>query len=131
VSLHLFGASLIGLRLISALAQAAALVLTGMMARELGGGRLAQLMAALAVAVSPLPLFEGTEFQYSSFDYLWWVAIACCIVRLSKSQNPRWWLAVGAFAGLGLLTKYTMLFLLTGIFIGVVLTPLRRHLAGA
>jgi hypothetical protein len=131
VSLHLFGTSLIGLRLISALAQAAALVLTGMMARELGGGRLAQLTAALAVAVSPLPLFEGTEFQYSSFDYLWWVAIAWCIVRLVNSQNPRWWLAVGAFVGIGLMTKYTMLFMVIGVVVAVVLTPLRRHLASA
>jgi Dolichyl-phosphate-mannose-protein mannosyltransferase len=127
-SLHLFGVSLVGLRLISAFTQAVALVLTGLTARELGGGRLAQITAALAVAVSPLPLFEGTEFQYSSFDYLWWVAIAWCMVRLLNSQNPRWWLAVGAFVGLGFMTKYTMLFLVTSIFVGVVLTPLRRDL---
>ena len=131
LSLHLFGTSLVGLRLISALTQAAALVLTGMMARELGGGRLAQLMSALAVAVSPLPLFEGTEFQYSSFDYLWWVAIAYCIVRLLNSENPRWWLALGAFVGLGLMTKYTMLFLIAGVFAAVAFTSLRRYLASA
>ena len=80
--MSLFGLSLVGLRLFSVIAQAAAIVLTGLMAHELGGRRLAQVTAALAVALSPLPLFEGTEFQYSSFDYLWWVLIAYFTVRL-------------------------------------------------
>src|SRR5581483_5824836 len=67
VAMDLFGLSLVGLRLFSVIAQAAAIVLTGLIAAELGGGRLAQITAALAVALSPLRLFEGTEFQYSSF----------------------------------------------------------------
>ena len=64
--------------------------------RSLAAARLAQVTAALAVAFSPLPLFEGTEFQYTSFDFLWWVLIAYFIVRLLKSDDPRWWLAIGA-----------------------------------
>ncbi len=52
IGLSLFGVSLEGLRLFSVLAQALALVVTGWMARELGGGRLAQVTAALAVALS-------------------------------------------------------------------------------
>ena len=76
------------------------------MARDLGGSRFAQVTAALAVAFSPLPLFNGTEFQYTSFDFLWWVLIACFTIRLLKSENPRWCLALGAAIGLGLLTKY-------------------------
>jgi 4-amino-4-deoxy-L-arabinose transferase-like glycosyltransferase len=58
IGLELFGLSMVGLRLFSVLAQAAAIVVTGLMARELGGGRLAQGTAALAVALSPLPLFN-------------------------------------------------------------------------
>ena len=70
IGLSLFGLSLVGLRLFSVIAQAAVIVVSGLMARELGGGRLAQAATAVAVALSPLPLFEGTEFQYSSFDFL-------------------------------------------------------------
>ena len=77
----------------------ASIVVTGLMARELGGGRLAQMTAALAVALSTLPLFEGTEFQYTTFDYLWWVLIAYFVIRLLKTENPRWWLAIGATHG--------------------------------
>ncbi len=129
IGLAIFGHSLVGLRLFSVIAQAIAIVVTGLMAFELGGGRLAQVTAALAVALSPLPMFEATEFQYSSFDYLWWVLIAYFVIRLLKTDNPRWWLAIGATAGVGLMTKYTMAFFLAGIFGGLLLTRARRYLA--
>ncbi|MGA3071707.1 MAG: glycosyltransferase family 39 protein [Terracidiphilus sp.] len=130
ISLELFGLSMVGLRLFSVVAQAAAIVVTGLMARELGGGRLAQGTAALAVALSPLPLFEGTEFQYTSFDYLWWVLIAYFAIRLLRSENPCWWLAIGATVGVGLLTKYSIIFFIAGILGGVALSRARRFVLG-
>ena len=93
VGLEIFGLSMVGLRLFSVIAQALAIVVTGLMAWELGGGRLAQVAAALVVATSGLPVFEGTEFQYSTFDYLWWVLIAYFVIRLLKTDDPRWWIA--------------------------------------
>ena len=128
ISMALFGLSAVGLRLLSVLAQAGAIVVTGLMARELGGKRLAQATAALAVALSPLPLFEGTEFQYTTFDYLWWVLIAYFTIRLLRTDNPRWWLAIGAAAGMGLLTKYSIVFFIAGILAGVVLSRARTFL---
>jgi hypothetical protein len=127
IGLELFGLSLVGLRLFSVLAQSTALVITGLMTRELGGNRLAQVTATLAIALSPLPLFQGTEFQYSSFDYLWWVLIAWFTMRLLKSDNPRWWVGIGAVIGLGLLTKYSILFYITGILGGMLLSRARRY----
>jgi hypothetical protein len=129
MGLEMFGVSLVGLRLYSVLAQSAAIVVTGLMARELGGGRWAQAAAALGVAVSPLPLFEGTEFQYTTFDYLWWVLTAYFVIRLLKTENPRWCLAIGAVVGIGLMTKYTIAFFVAGILIGLLLTRARRYLA--
>jgi hypothetical protein len=127
IGLEIFGVSLVGLRLFSVIAQALAIVVTGLMARELGGGRLAQITAALVVATSGLPVFEGTEFQYSTFDYLWWVLIAYFLIRLLKSENPRWWVAIGAAIGAGLQTKYTVCFFIAGIFVGMLLTRARRY----
>jgi hypothetical protein len=129
ISLAVFGLSLVGLRLFSVITQSAAIIITGLMARELGGGSLAQIAAAFSIALAPLPLFEGTEFQYSSFDYLWWLLIAWFIIRLLKTENPSWWLAVGVATGLGLLTKYSILFYIAGILGGIVLTPARRYFA--
>ncbi len=65
-----------GVRLFSSLAQAAGMVLAGLIARDLGGRQSAQVLTALAVATAPISLIQGAMFQYVSFDYLWWVATA-------------------------------------------------------
>lgn len=129
IGLSLFGLSLVGLRMASVLAQAAVIVVSGLMARDLGGGRLAQVATAPTVGLSALPMFEATEFQYTSFAYLWWVLVCWFVVRLLKSENPRWWLAIGAAIGLGLLTKYSVVFFVAGLVAGLALTQARRHLA--
>lgn len=128
-STALFGMWLPGLRLFSVIAQAVAILLGGLMARDLGGGRWAQVTAALTVALSPLPIFQATEFQYSSFDLLWWVLAAWMVIRLLRSDNPRWWIGVGAVLGVGLQTKYSIAFYIAGIVGGLVLSRTRRHVA--
>jgi hypothetical protein len=128
VGMALFGHSVMGLRLFSVLAQSVVIFVAGLMAREFGGLRLAQVTAALSVALAPLAMFQGTEFQYSTFDYLWWVLIAYCVIRLLKSDDARWCVAIGVVVGLGLMTKYTMAFYLAGILGGLVLTQARRFL---
>ncbi len=126
LSLELFGTSLTGFRFFAALAGSIAVVLTGFMARDLGGGRRAQLLAAGATI--PFSLAVGSLMQYVAFDYLCWVATAYFVVRLGKSQDPRWWIAVGASIGFGMLTKYSMLVCVAGLVIGVVGTHLRQQL---
>lgn len=125
IGLGIFGASVAGLRLFSVLAQAAVIVVTGLMAKELGGRRLAQLTGALCVALSSLPVIYGTQLQYSCFDFLWWVFISYFTIRLLRSENPRWWLAVGAVVGIGLETKYSIAFFVAGILGGVALSRAR------
>ncbi len=128
VALTLFGPSLVGVRFFTALAQAAVMVLAGLMARELGGKRLAQIVAALAVGIAPIGLLAGSLLSYSSFDSVWWVLIAYLMIRLLKSNNPRWWLGIGAVIGLGMMTKYTLIFLVAGVVVGVLFTQARRYL---
>jgi hypothetical protein len=128
IGLDLFGLSMVGLRLFSVLAQAIVIVVAGLTAKELGGGRVAQVATAFAVALSAVPLFSGTEFQYTSFDYLWWVLIAYFTVRLLKSDDTRWWIAIGATIGIGLETKYTVCFLALSLIAGFLLSPARRLL---
>ena len=126
MGLEIFGVSLVGLRLFSVIAQALAIVVTGD-GEGIGGGRLAQVTTALVVATSGLPVFEGTEFQYSTFDYLWWVLMAYFVIRMLKTDDPRWWLGIGAAIGLGLQTKYSICFFIAGILGGMLLTSARRY----
>lgn len=128
IGLTLFGDSLQGLRLFSALAQGVVVVLAGSMARDFGGKRPAQVLAALAVAISPVALMAGTLIQYMAFDYLWWVLLAFFVVRVLATEDPRWWLGVGAAVGLGMMTKYTILFFVAGLVAAVLITSTRRAL---
>ena len=129
VALELFGTSLVGFRFFAAVVQAIAVVLTGLMAKEFGGGRWAQLIAAAAAV--PFCLGGGAIMQYISFDYLCWVLAAYFLVKLLRTQDARWWVAIGVAAGLGMLSKYTMLFFAAGIAGGLLLTPARRYLRSA
>jgi hypothetical protein len=70
----------------------------------------------------------GSLMQYVAFDYLCWVLVAYFAVRLCKSNDPRWWIALGMAIGLGMLTKYSMIFCVAGLVTGVLLTDLRQHL---
>ena len=127
-SMAVFGISLEGLRLASVLAQVAIVVTSGLIARALGGNRLAQGMAALAVALAPIALFEGTEFQYTTFEQCAWVLATYGVVRLLTSEDERWWIWIGAFSGIGLMTKYTVVFFIATLLCGFLLTPARRFL---
>jgi 4-amino-4-deoxy-L-arabinose transferase-like glycosyltransferase len=128
IELTLFGLSLVSARTFAALAHSIVLVLTGLMARELGGRRLTQVVAALAAAIAPIALIQGSLIQYVTFDFLWSVLIAYLVIRLLKSEDPRWWLPIGAVIGLGMMTKYTMVMFVAGLIGGVLLTDARRYL---
>jgi hypothetical protein len=123
-----FGVSPIALKFTAALVMAIAVWLTGVMARSLGGGRPAQALAMACTAAAPLGITNTRFFSYQTFDLLWWVLAAYLIIKLVQTNDPRWWLAVGAVLGLGVMTKYSIPFLVAGIAAGVILTPLRSHL---
>src|SRR5579863_3812821 len=129
ISLDVFGTSVRGFRFFAALAQAVAAVVAGLMARELGGKRLAQCIAALAVATSPVSLASGALMQYVAFDYLFWVLMSYLVIRLLRTGNERLWLAIGVVVGLGMLNKYTMLFYVSSLAIALLMTDARRYLA--
>jgi hypothetical protein len=131
LELVLFGTSLAGFRFLAAVAVSVAMVIAGLIAKELGGGRPQQVLAAIATGISPVSLAQGAVFQYVSFDYLWCVLLTYLVVRLLKTEDACWWLAIGAVIGLGMQTKYTMAFFVTGLVGGVVLTRARRYLANA
>jgi 4-amino-4-deoxy-L-arabinose transferase-like glycosyltransferase len=128
LGLELFGPSLLGVRLFAAASMGAIMVLTGLMARDLGGGRHAQVLAAVAAGISPVQLLGGSLLSYSSLDALWWVLAAFFVARLLKTGEARWWLAVGTVLGLGMLTKYLFAIEIAGLVAGVLASPARRYL---
>lgn len=127
IELVIFGTSLTGYRCFAAIACGLTTVLTGLMARAMGGGRRAMLVAAFAASIGGTVFFTGSFMSYMSFDLLWWAATAWCVVRLLQSGDARWWLGAGALIGLGLMTKYTMAFFAVAILVAMLFTPERRY----
>lgn len=125
VSITLFGISPWALRLPAALLNATSLVLIGLTARELGGRLPAQVMALLCGSSVSLAL--GAVMQYNSPDYLAWTMIAFFTARLLHTKQEQWWLAIGTAIGLGVLSKYSIVFAVAGLVSGVVLLPTQRH----
>ncbi|HEU5002622.1 MAG TPA: glycosyltransferase family 39 protein [Actinomycetota bacterium] len=126
---ELFGGSLAGLRLLPALCDAAAIVLTGLIARELGGRRVAQVVAAISVASAPIFLAGSHTANTTPFDLLAWAAILFFLVRLIRTGDGRLWLAIGAVTGLALLNNETILLLVAGVAVGVLVNRQGRLLA--
>jgi len=106
---HLIGTSLFATRLFPALAGAAIVYCTGRLARELGGGALAEFLAALGILLAPAYLAFDSFLSMNAFEPLFWLLCAWIAIRIVKGADPRWWLAFGVIAGLGLQNKHTML----------------------
>jgi hypothetical protein len=125
----ILGDSMAAIRALPALAGALLVLLAAAFARELGAGRRAQVLASLAVAASPLFLRAANLFQPVVFDQLVWTLALFALARLCWRPDRRWWLALGAALGVGLLVKFSVVFVGLAIVVGVLATPLRRSLA--
>lgn len=128
VSRTALGESLVALRFVPAICGTAILVLAALIARELGGGRFAQALAALAVLTSPLFLRSANLLQPVVLDQLVWTAALYVLLRQCRDYRHGRWLLLGLVLGLGVLTKFTVAFIGLGIAGGVLLSPLRAGL---
>jgi len=124
----LLGDSMTAIRMVPALAGTAVLVVAVLIAWELGGGRFAQGLAALAVLTSPLFLRTSTLFQPVVLDQLCWTLALYCLVRLGRSNEPRWWLLLGTSLGVGLLIKFSTLIFGAAVLLSLVATAHRTAL---
>src|SRR5579864_7644145 len=112
---------LVAIHVVPALASSLLVVVSGLMARTLGGSRYAQAFAALATLATLTFLATGSLFSMDILDALWWSLAAWMLMLLVKRDDPRWWLAFGAVAGLGLMTKLTILFFGLAVVVGALL----------
>jgi 4-amino-4-deoxy-L-arabinose transferase-like glycosyltransferase len=126
VSLKLFGVSLPGLRVWPALAAGATVVVGGLTAREFGGGRRPQLLAAIGTATMPAVLGAGHILDTTAFDILAWAGLALVVARIGRTGEVRWWLAGGGVLGLGLANKHSIGLFAVALLIGALLSGGRR-----
>ena len=124
----LFGESIVSIRVLPALAGAVTVYLTGWLAAFFGGGRWAQAVAAIAVALSPMSLIMFDFFSMNGFEILFWTAAVAIVLVMVRRNDPKLWLTFGAIAGVGLLNKHTMVLVGFALVVGLLLSPARRLL---
>ncbi|TCO18051.1 4-amino-4-deoxy-L-arabinose transferase-like glycosyltransferase [Kribbella steppae] len=106
VSTEVFGNTPMGLRVVSTLASAITVVVVALIAREFGSSRRGQLLAAVCAAVSGFLLGVGHLVSTATYDLLAWMLICLFAVKLLRTGDGRWWLALGLTAGVALENKY-------------------------
>jgi hypothetical protein len=122
-----FGDSLVAIRLLAVLCGPVEVILTGLLARELGGGRTAQAVAALCILVAPGILFMNSFLSMNAFEPLFWIGCAWLLLRMVRTSTPRLWLWFGVVGGIGLENKYSMGLFAFGLLFGLLLSG-QRHL---
>jgi hypothetical protein len=124
----LFGNSLVDVRMLSALAGAVKVLLTGLLAWSLGGRRTAQILAMIAVLVAPEYLGIDGYLSMNSVEPVLWMGCLLAVILVVGGHDQRWWLAAGALGGLGLQNKHSTAFFLAALLAGLIVTPQRRIL---
>ena len=121
------GDSLPAIRFLPAVAGAALVWLTGLVARELGGGRFAQTLAALCALFAPGLLAMNGFLSMNAFEPLIWISCAWLLIRIVNSGDQKLWIWIGVLAGLGLENKHSMLIFGAGMVLGILFTEERRR----
>jgi hypothetical protein len=123
------GDSLHALRFLPAVAAGLRVLLTGLIARELGARRFGMLLACVCVMVAPIYLGLDSLLTMNVFESLFWMTAALIALKIFHGASQKLWLLFGVICGVGLLNKHSMLFFGFGLFVGLLLTKQRKQFA--
>src|SRR3954471_16507559 len=120
--------SLTALRLPSALMAGALVLITGLISRELGASRRAQVIASSCAAVASITLVVGHLLSTSTFDLLAWTVVTWLGARVIRTGDTRLLVRAGLGTGVALLNKPLIAFLLVALAFGAVVAGPRTLL---
>lgn len=124
-STAIFGDSLWALRLPAIICGVLTVVIVALMCRELGGGTVAQVIAAIGACAS-FALASGHSMFTASPDMVFWTLTILFIVRALMRDDPRWWIAAGVTIGAALYNKQLIALLVIGLAVGLLISGPRR-----
>jgi hypothetical protein len=115
----------LGIRLAAILVSLAGPLVLWRTSAILFGPLVARRAVWLALAM-PLLAVGGVIITPDTPSVLFWGVAGWALAELYASRNANWWLAVGIFAGLGLLSKYSNLFVGASILLWLMLWRANR-----
>lgn len=122
------GNSVFALRIVPALCCASLVVLTGLLARRLGGTRWAVFFACLAALIAPVFLILTGFYSMNALELVFWPLLFLVLAHLLTGGDKRLWLIFGAVMGLALMNKIGIAVLAIGLIPALVLTGYGSHL---
>jgi hypothetical protein len=125
IGTDLFGTTAFGIRFPAIVISVAFTIVAALIARELGGGRFAQGMTAIAVLCAPHYLGSQGKLSTDAVEPIFWALGSLVLVRMIRRQDPRMWLWFGLLAGLGLQTKHSTVFFLGAMVFALMMTKAR------
>jgi hypothetical protein len=123
-----FGESLPAIRFLAFLATGATVWVTGLIVRQMNGGRYAAVLAGLAAGFSPVLLAVGSFYSMNAFEPLLWTLALWLLIRVVQGGDPRLWLAIGASIGLAFENKHTVIVYVAALAAGILATRARALL---
>ncbi len=122
----LLGTSYFSLHLVPALLSSGVIIVSALMVKKMGGSIYATLICLVCVTLAPY--FIYSNFDYNAFDRIFWTLSLYMILLLLVSGDKKYWLYFGLFAGLGLMSKVTMLYLGFALFLSFLALKDRKFL---
>lgn len=124
---YTIGDSLFAIHLFSATTGVLILIIAWMMVKKMGGKLFSQVLALVCITLAPCYIGMESMCCYDCLNKLFWALALYFLVVLLVSANKKQWIYFGIAAGLGLMSKFDMLWLGAGIAIALVLTSQRKY----
>ena len=121
---NIFGYSIFAVRLFPALIGGVLVVIVSDLAKEMGGSKYSQILAATGMIISIFGLRTFFLFQPVHLDLLFWTLSFYVILKYVNSEADRYLIWFGILAGLAFLNKYLIALLFIVI---LVVVPFTRH----
>ena len=126
VVVKIFGYNLFAVKIVPALLGGVMVYLSALIARELNGSFFAQMLAATGLICSILFLRAFSLFHPVFLDIFFWTLALYLLIRYINTSHRKYLFSFGIVIGIGILNKYNLLFLVTGLLIALPFTQLRK-----
>jgi hypothetical protein len=124
-----FGDSLLSMHVLPALVGGVLILIAARVTARLGGGAVAQALAALITFAVPSYLGITGVYSMNAFELLFWFAGFLILIDLIEGQSRRAWIALGVCVGLGLLNKISVAVFALGAGVALLAATRARVLA--
>lgn len=124
----LIGGDIFAIRLFPAIAGAIIIMLSCKLVKDLGGGTWALVLTGLSLLLTTSLLGSNSLFQPVTFNQLFWFLIAYMVFKIISNSKKNYYYMLGIIIGLSLLTKYSVIFYLIALLVGILLSTERKLL---